>query len=114
ANGGSTYFFQNENPYDPPTQSAWMNGGTNGYAAYEVAPSVTTHQAFGVGSYCFFNVNPAIVNDHAFEAPNTPGVQFHDLLTVSLGGVGTISHVINQTGAAVNSGNNNVYLPAFP
>jgi len=73
-----TYFFQNENPYDPPTQSAWMNGGTNGYAAYEVAPSVTTHQAWGVGSYCFFNVNNAIINDHAFEAPNTAGVQFHD------------------------------------
>jgi hypothetical protein len=114
ANGGRTYFFQNENPYDPPTQSAWMNGGTNGYAAYEVAPSVTTHQAWGVGSYCFFNVNNAIINDHAFEAPNTAGVQFHDLLTVSLGGVGTISHVINQVGAAVNTTTNNVYLPSFP
>ncbi|HEX3588870.1 MAG TPA: discoidin domain-containing protein [Pseudonocardiaceae bacterium] len=114
ANGGATYFFQNENPYDPPTQADWMNGTTDGYPAYEVAPNVTTHQAFGVGSYCFFNVNTSIVNDHAFEAPNTPGVQFHDLLTVSLGGVGTISHVINGTGAAVNPANTNVYLPSFP
>jgi hypothetical protein len=31
-----------------------------------------------------------------------------------LGGVGTISHVINQVGAAVNSTTNNVYLPSFP
>jgi hypothetical protein len=114
ANGGSTYFFQNENPYDPPTQADWMNGTTQGFPAYEVAPDVTTHQAFGVGSYCFFQVNPSIVNDHAFQAPVTAGVQFHDTLTVSLGGVGTISHVINETGAAVNSANTNVYLPSFP
>jgi hypothetical protein len=114
ANGGATYFFQNENPYDPPTQADWMNGTTQGFPAYEVAPSVTTHQAFGVGSYCFFQVNPSIVNDHAFEAPDTPGVQFHDLLTVSLGGVGTINHVINETGAAVNPTTQNVYLPSFP
>ncbi|HEX9337447.1 MAG TPA: discoidin domain-containing protein [Pseudonocardiaceae bacterium] len=114
ANGGSTYFFQNENPYDPPDQASWTNGGTDGFPAYEVAPSVTTHQAFGVGSYCFFNVNNSIINDHAFQAPVTSGVQFRDLLTVSLGGVGTISHVINETGAAVNSSNDNVYLPSFP
>ena len=49
---------------------------------------MTTHQAYGLGSYCFFNVNPAVVSDHAFEAPNTAGVKFHDLLTVSLGDVG--------------------------
>src|SRR6266851_3676349 len=50
--GGETIFFQNEMPYDPPSQAAWMNGTTNGYAAYKVADSVTTHQAYGVGSYC--------------------------------------------------------------
>ena len=25
-NGGKTIFFQNEMPYDPPNQAAWMNG----------------------------------------------------------------------------------------
>ncbi|GAA1926673.1 coagulation factor 5/8 type domain-containing protein [Streptantibioticus ferralitis] len=113
-NGGRTYFFQNENPYDPPDQSSWMNGGTNGYPAYEVANNVTSHQAWGVGSYCYFNVNRAIVNDHAFQAPNTSGVVFHDLLTVSLGGVGTINHVINASGGAANSTTNNVYLANYP
>jgi hypothetical protein len=103
--GGETIFFQNEMPYDPPNQAAWMNGSSNGWAAYKVSSNVTTHQAYGLGSYCYFNVNPAIIADHAFESPNTSGVQFHDILTVSLGGVGTISHVINGTGAAVNSGN---------
>ncbi|HEX4788272.1 MAG TPA: discoidin domain-containing protein [Actinospica sp.] len=113
-NGGETIFLQNENPYDPPNQAAWMNGSTNGYAAYEVAPTVTTHQAYGLGSYCYFNVNPAVVNDHAFQAPNTPGVQFHDLLTVSLGGVGVINHVINSTGGATPSNTTPVDVTSYP
>ena len=112
--GGETIFFQNENPYDPPNQASWMNGSTNGYAAYEVAPGVTTHQAFGLGSYCYFNVNPAVVNDHAFEAPNTPGVQFRDLLTVSLGGVGVIDHVINSTGGATPANTTPMNVTSYP
>ncbi|HMG56417.1 MAG TPA: hypothetical protein VK601_23115, partial [Kofleriaceae bacterium] len=31
---GKTIFFQNELPYDPPTQADWMHHGTNGFAAY--------------------------------------------------------------------------------
>ena len=58
-NGGRTYFFQNEMPYDPPNQAAWMNGSTRGYAAYKVANTVTSHEAWGLGSYCFFNANPS-------------------------------------------------------
>nr|BFE71799.1 hypothetical protein GCM10020092_051000 [Actinoplanes digitatis] len=96
-NGGRTIFFQNEMPYDPPTQAAWRTGA-NGYAAYKVADSVTTHEAWGVGSYCYFNVNPSIVAARGFEAPNRSGVRFHSLLTVSLGGVGSITNVINTTG----------------
>jgi hypothetical protein len=113
-NGGETIFFQNENPYDPPNQAAWMNGSTNGYAAYEVAPNVTTHQAYGMGSYCYFNVNNAVVNDHAFESPNTPGVQFHDLLTVSLGNVGVIEHVINNVGAATPTNTTPSTVTSYP
>jgi len=113
-NGGETIFFQNEMPYDPPNQAAWMNGSSDGYAAYEVGPNVTTHQAYGLGSYCYFNVNPAVVADHAFEAPDTPGVQFHDILTVSLGGVGVIEHVINETGAATPSNTTPSYVTSYP
>jgi hypothetical protein len=97
---GRTYFFQNEMPYDPPNQAAWMNGSTNGYAAYKVGANVTTHEGWGLGSYCYFNVDPSIHAAHAFEVPNASGVKFHDLLTVSLGGNGTIDHVINNTGGA--------------
>ena len=113
-NGGETIFFQNEMPYDPPNQAAWMNGSSDGYAAYEVGPNVTTHQAYGLGSYCYFNVNPAVVADHAFEAPDTPGVQFHDILTVSLGGVGVIEHVINSTGAATPSNTTPSDVTSYP
>ncbi|MEN3359674.1 MAG: hypothetical protein V7637_3656 [Mycobacteriales bacterium] len=96
-NGGRTYFFQNEMPYDPPDQNTWRTGA-RGYAAYKVADAVTSHEAWGLGSYCFFNANPSIVADRGFEAPNRAGVRFHDLLTVSLGGVGVIANVINTTG----------------
>jgi hypothetical protein len=97
---GRTIFFQNEMPYDPPDQAAWSHDGVDGFAAYKVADGVQTHEAWGLGSYCFFNVNPTIHATRAFEVPVTPGVKLHDLLTVSLGGVGTIDHVVNDTGAA--------------
>lgn len=113
-NGGRTYFFQNELPYDPPNQSAWKNGNTNGYPAYKVGASVTSHEAWGLGSYAYFNVNPSVVEDHSFEVPQTSGVKFHDMVTVVLGGAGTISHIINNTGAAVTPSSNVAYLTTYP
>ncbi|MEU1404845.1 RICIN domain-containing protein [Streptomyces sp. NPDC005728] len=113
-NGGRTYFYQNEMPYDPPNQSAWMNGSTQGYAAYKVADSVTSHQAYGLGSYCYFNVNPGVTAAHAVEAPNNANVRFTSMLTVSLGGTGTISHVINNTGGPSNSSTNVANLVSYP
>lgn len=113
-NGGETIFLQNEMPYDPPDQASWMNGSSDGYPAYEVGPDVTSHQAYGLGSYCYFNVNPAVTADHAFEAPDTSGVDFHDLLTVSLGGVGTIQHVINGTGGVTPSDTTPVDITSYP
>jgi hypothetical protein len=113
--GGKTIFFQNELPYDPPNQAAYMNGSTRGYAAYKVGNNVTSHEAWGVGSYCYFNVDPSIVAERGFEVPDTAGVRFHDLLTVSLGGNGTINHVINNTGApASGSATIPSYLANYP
>ncbi|MEU7894004.1 RICIN domain-containing protein [Nonomuraea sp. NPDC049152] len=111
---GRTYFYQNEMPYDPPNQAAWMNGGTQGYAAYKVANAVTSHEAWGLGSYCYFNVNPGVVAARAFEVPNTPGVRFHDMVTVSLGGTGTIRNVINTTGGPSNSSTNVANVVGYP
>ena len=113
-NGGETIFFQNEMPYDPPNQAAWMNGSSNGFAAYEVGPNVTSHTTFGLGMYCFFNVNKSVVADRAVETPTGSGIHFHDTLTVSLGGVGVIEHVINQTGGPTPSNSTPVDVTTFP
>ncbi|MFE3179466.1 RICIN domain-containing protein [Streptomyces violascens] len=113
-NGGRTYFFQNEMPYDPPGQGSWMNGSTRGYDAYKVASKVTSHEAWGLGSYCYFSADPSVVADRAFEAPAASGVRFHDMVTVSLGGTGTIGHVINNSGGPSNSANNVANLVSGP
>ncbi|WP_106978569.1 discoidin domain-containing protein [Streptomyces exfoliatus] len=97
---GRTIFYQNEKAYDAPNQAAIQNGTTKGYAAYRVDDSVNAHEAWGLGSYCNYNVDPTIVQGHGFKAPVKPGVKFHSLLVVSLGGMGHYNHVINDTGAS--------------
>ena len=97
-------FFQNENPYEVPDQAAWMASPTqDGYPAFYIPKSVTSFQGYGLGVYSFFNQGVAIENSMAIQAPDTPGVQFHDLLTVFLNGSGGIQSVINGTGAPVSS-----------
>jgi hypothetical protein len=104
-NHGRTYLFQNEMPYDVPEQREWMNGTTRGFAAYRVDAAVRSHEAWGLGSYCFFNANPAVVAERAFEVPVAPGVRLRNMVTVSLGGGrGAISHVVNEAGGAARAG----------
>ncbi|MGI4758101.1 MAG: hypothetical protein ACRYGF_14795 [Janthinobacterium lividum] len=97
---GRTYFYQSEIPYDPPTQSAWTDKrNANGWAAYKVADHVKHHEAWGLGAYSVFRY-PDVVLDRAFEVPNTPGVRFHHMITVSLDNLGSIRNVINDAGGA--------------
>ncbi|MGQ4452042.1 coagulation factor 5/8 type domain-containing protein [Streptomyces griseus] len=96
---GRTIFFQNEKAYDAPNQEAIQNGDTKGYAAYRVDDSVEQHEGWGMGSYCYYNVDPSIIQGHGFKAPVKPGVKFHSLLVVSLGGNGQYEHVINDVGS---------------
>jgi hypothetical protein len=103
---GRTVFFQNELPYDAPNQAAWRHGAVNGYAAYKVANSVKTHEAWGLGSYIYTNVNPSLHATQSFEVPDRRGVVMHDLTTVSLNKAGTIDHVINGQGTAAIGGVN--------
>ncbi|MDX6434310.1 MAG: hypothetical protein QOE54_6676 [Streptosporangiaceae bacterium] len=98
---GRTVFFQNELPYDAPDQAAWQHHGVNGWAAYKVADRVQTHEAWGLGSYIYTNVNPSLHAANAFEVPVASGVRMHDLVTVSLNKAGTIDHVINGAGDPV-------------
>jgi len=113
-NGGRVYFYQNEFPYDPPSQEQWEHDGVNGYAAYKVADSVTSHQAWGLGSYCTFHNSNVVSATRSFEVPVTSDVRFHHLVTVSLGGKGLISHVINNTGGPSNRRSNIARVTEFP
>ena len=106
--GGTDIFFQNELPYDPPSQSAWMASPTqDGYPAFLVTPNVKSFQGYGMGSYVVFIQTSATLFDaEAFQAPKTPGVQFHDLLGVWIAGSGGDNSIINGVGGPVTSTNN--------
>ncbi|HET9058839.1 MAG TPA: carbohydrate-binding protein [Acidimicrobiales bacterium] len=112
---GTDIFLQNENPYDPPSQAAWMASPTqDGYPALWVNPAVTSFQAYGLGSYCFFNQGVPIHNAMAYQAPVTPGVQFHDIMTAYLTGAGGIDSVINGTGAPVDAAHQVTDIVSYP
>jgi hypothetical protein len=103
--GGTDLFFQNENPYEVPSQSVWMSSASqDGYPAFYIPSSVTSFTGYGMGSYSYFDQGVNIENAMAFQSPDTAGVTFHDILTVFLSGSGGIESVINGTGAAVDSG----------
>ena len=108
--GGTDVFFQNEMPYDPPSQSAWQEApGVNGYPAFKVDARVRTFNGYGMGSYSFFNQGVSIFSANAFEAPKTlPAGSFKDLLTVFLDptkGSGGISNVIDGVGGSSTAAN---------
>ncbi len=101
-NGGRTYFYQSEIPYDPPNQSSYSSApGVNGWASYKVADGVTSHEAWGLGIYSVF-IYPNVVLTRAIETPKSSEVKFHDMITVALGDHGEISHVINDAGGATS------------
>jgi hypothetical protein len=120
-NGGTDVFFQNEMPYDVPSQAAWMEApGVDGYAAFKVADSVTSFAGYGMGSYSFFNRHVNIYAERAFEVPATlPAGSLHDLLTIFLdkvNGSGGILHVVNETGGSSTVANPDtpVTVVSFP
>jgi hypothetical protein len=105
-NGGETIFYQSEMPYDVPSQAAWMNGTVDGYASYNVSPSVTTHKAYGLGVYSYFNQGVDIIANSGIAAPDVTGVSFTDSASVWLNGSGQITYNIatNTPGATKNAG----------
>ncbi|HXL96145.1 MAG TPA: hypothetical protein VN969_45115 [Streptosporangiaceae bacterium] len=104
-NGGTDVFFQNELPYDPPSQAAWMASSTqDGYPAFLVTPGVTSFQGYGMGSYVVFIDTTATLYDaEAFQAPDSSGVQFHNIFGVWIAGSGGDNSIINGTGGPVTS-----------
>ncbi|GAA1948713.1 adenylyl cyclase [Microbacterium deminutum] len=96
---GRVILYQNELPYDPPTQADWTQpNGTLGYPGYVVDKKVKTHRLDGGGVYVFNQNNPSIVTANGFSVPRTPGVRLHHIMTVNLS-AGTIEHVVNGVGA---------------
>ena len=111
--GGTVIFFQNEMPYDPPSQDAWMEApGVDGYAALKISPDVASFAGYGMGSYSFFNQCVNIYADRAFEVPaSLPAGSLRDLLTIFLDpshGKGGILHVVNDAGGSSTIANPDV------
>ena len=120
-NGGTDIFFQNEMPYDPPSQAAWMEApGVDGWGAFKVADTVTSFSGYGMGSYSFFNQGVNIYAANAFEVPTTlPPSSMNDLLTIFLdavNGSGGILNVVDNTGGSSTVANPDtpVTVVSFP
>lgn len=112
---GRTLFYQNELPYDPPSQAAWRADSDRGWAAYKVADHVRRHEAVGLGVYANFTADPTIVLASAIEVPDAPGVQVSNVTTISLGGgKGTIAHPVNGSGAAARAGSIRQTVRRYP
>ena len=103
--GGTDIFFQNELPYDPPSQAVWNQSSSfSGYPAFEVGNNVKTFNGYGLGSYVVFIQTTATLHvTSAFESPDTPGVQFHNVFGVWIVGSGGIDSVVNGVGGPVTS-----------
>ena len=96
---GEDIFFQNEMPYDPPSQAAWMESPTaDGYPA---SWSARRSRASRATAWAATRSSTRGLPIQATGLPGAghPGVQFHDLLTVFLNGSGGIESVVNGTGA---------------
>ena len=99
-------------PYDPPNQSAWMEGQRRTvFPAFLVTSNVTSFHAYGVGSYCFFyNADapggpvPAVQVAPCLRVPGPPrgavGGPAHGVPD----GTGVIKYIINSTGGPTVGG----------
>lgn len=87
--GGRTYFYQCESPYDAREQQRYMSedGKRCGFAAYKVAEHVNRHEAVGFGIYdVLFQTNIRIEN--SVEVPEKPGIRLYHICNNSLSAVG--------------------------
>ena len=108
-NGGRTYMYQSEMPYDVPNQSSWSHNGVNGYASYKVSDNVISHQAYGLGMY-LYNRDAAVTQNTVMEVPDVAGVTVHNICSVMLTGNPRTDHVINNTGGGVYNGGARQYI----
>ncbi len=113
---GRVVLYQNELPYDPPTQADWTQpDGTLGYPGYKVSDRVRSHRLDGAGVYVYNRNNPDVVTASGFEVPDRRGVKLRHVMTVNLG-AGTIVHVVNDTGTQADNSNTGTpqFLAGYP
>jgi hypothetical protein len=81
-NNGTEIYFQNELPYDPPSQTAWeVSPVQPGYPSFLVTNNVQNFHGYGMASYVVFIYSNATLWDAmTYEAPNNPGVVFTDAM----------------------------------
>ncbi|MGH9104559.1 MAG: adenylyl cyclase [Acidimicrobiales bacterium] len=100
---GTEIFFQNELPYDPPSQTAWDASPVQpGYPSFLVTNDVNSFHSYGMGSYVVFIDTPATLWDAmAYEAPNEPGVVFTDAMDLFISSTCSVNgncHTPSQSG----------------
>ena len=113
---GVVVLYQNELPYDPPTQADWNRpDGTRGWTGFKVADHVRRHRLHGGGVYVYNRNNPSIVTERGFEVPRTPGVRLHHVMTVNLD-EGAIERVVNEVGTRVDKSTSGTpsYVADYP
>ena len=84
---GKVIFFQNEMPVRPAEPGGLDERQLRTAIPRSRWPATSPRSArWGLGSYCYFNVNPAVNSAMRLRvADAAPAIAWHDLLTVSLG-----------------------------
>ncbi|MDP4292653.1 MAG: hypothetical protein Q8908_16355, partial [Bacteroidota bacterium] len=113
-NHGRLYFYQSEMPYDPANIDAWKHDGIGGYASYKVSDKVTTHEAWGLGIYCYFPALPMIMNN-AIETPQNLENDIHHKMILWLNGnkESKILNIINDKGGSVSPSNRSIRMERY-
>jgi hypothetical protein len=108
-NHGRAVFLQNEPPYDPPQQAAWMNGEKEGYPFLKIADDVTSFRADGVHTWARFSAGSATNTCYlssAIETPVSDDVTFNATLAAVISypnSRGGFRHIFNDLGPAVDA-----------
>jgi len=102
---GKVYYYQSELPYDVTE----ANYGQPGYVGFRVASSVQNHQNWGAGVYSYYRDN-AVTTTNAIMTGTSSGIHFVNSFTCFLNGLGQITHVIDNQGAAVNTSGQQTYV----
>ena len=83
--GGTDVFFQNELPYDVPSQAAWNESATfSGYPAFQVSPQREDLQRLRrwAATWCSSTPPPRSTSPRHSRSPAAPGVQVHNVFGV--------------------------------